>query len=86
MVLIVHKTVHASTTGPATASLARVAVLLDTTATPVNTVRKHTLSHNEKRNLVTRLPDSGFADTYDYNTISNHTRKQLTPIQCLVCL
>lgn len=37
MGLIVHKTVHASTMGPVTVSLAPAAVLLDTTATSVNT-------------------------------------------------
>lgn len=37
MGLIVHKTVHASTMGPAIVSLAPAAVLLDTMATPVNT-------------------------------------------------
>lgn len=40
----VHKTVCASTMGPATVSQAAAAAALDTTATPVNTVGK--LSQN----------------------------------------
>lgn len=38
MGFIVHKTVHATTMGPATVLLAPAAVLLDTIVTPVNTV------------------------------------------------
>lgn len=49
MVSIVHKTVRASTTRPATVLLAPAAVLLDTMATPVNTVGKH--SPEAKRNF-----------------------------------
>lgn len=43
MGLTVHKTVLASTTGPVTVLPAPAAVLLDTMATPVNTVCKHSL-------------------------------------------
>lgn len=54
MGMIVHKTVHASTMGPATVLPAPVAVLLDTTATPVNTVCT-TLTYCTKIILLIRL-------------------------------
>lgn len=48
MVSIAHKTVHASTTRPATVLLAPAAVLLDSMATPANTVCKRLIQAKKK--------------------------------------
>lgn len=53
-VQIVNMTVSVSTTGPVIASLAPVAVALDSMATPVNTVCKK-ISHNSTEKLVTTM-------------------------------
>lgn len=69
MGLIVHKTVHASTMGPATASLAAAAVLQDTTATPVNTVCKP--SHEIKKRKLGYKVTSSPVDVMKCRSFSN---------------